>query len=90
MAIAGLCAAAAVPVAPHHSAALGIALAAGLHVSAAAEQCEAFEFQAGGFAAANAILKTPLAAEPGFMPLPSGPGLGITVDEDAVERFRLS
>ncbi|WP_432969842.1 mandelate racemase/muconate lactonizing enzyme family protein [Dactylosporangium sp. CA-233914] len=80
MAIAELAAAHHVPVAPHHSAGLGVALAAGLHVAAAIEAMPAFEFQPGPFPVANRILTRPLAGGPGSFPVPTAPGLGVDVD----------
>lgn len=75
------------PVAPHHSAGLGIALAAGLHVAAACPNLAAFEWHPGLFTEVNAILAVPIDATPTSIPLPAGPGLGISVDEDAVARY---
>lgn len=72
------------PVLPHHSAALGVALVAGLHVSAAAPTLEAFEFSEAAARMSSVLLTEPLTNEPGSMALPSGPGLGVDIDEDAV------
>ncbi|WP_255171507.1 mandelate racemase/muconate lactonizing enzyme family protein [Natrononativus amylolyticus] len=38
---------------------------------------------------ADHILTEPLVVENGSMPVPDGPGLGVDVDEDAVERYRV-
>lgn len=85
MAIATVLDAAHATVAPHHSAALGIAMAAGLHVSAATPALLAFEYQRNTVGVAGRILAEPLAVDAdGGFPLPTGPGLGIHVDEDAV------
>lgn len=85
LAIAGLSEAFNVPVAPHHSAALGIAMAAGLHVSAASPLLLAFEYQPVTLPVANSVLTTPLEVDAqGDFTVPAGPGLGIEVDEDAV------
>jgi len=75
-------------VAPHHSAAFGIAMAAGVHVAASATSLLAFEYQPFTLPVANLILTTPLEVRPdgGFI-VPTGPGLGVTVDEDAVARY---
>ncbi|MFW6600219.1 mandelate racemase/muconate lactonizing enzyme family protein [Propionibacteriaceae bacterium Y2011] len=72
------------PVLPHHSAALGVAMVAGLHVAAAAPTLEAFEFSERAATLSSVLLTEPLAYEVGTMPLPTGPGLGVEVDEDAV------
>ncbi len=75
-------------VAPHHSAAFGLAMAAGVHVAASATSLLAFEYQPFTLPVANLILTTPLEVRPdgGFI-VPTGPGLGVTVDEAAVARF---
>ncbi|OZB84084.1 mandelate racemase/muconate lactonizing enzyme family protein [Microbacterium sp. 13-71-7] len=75
-------------VAPHHSAAFGIAMAAGVHVAASATSLLAFEYQPFTLPVANLILTTPLEVRPdgGFL-VPTGPGLGVTVDETAVAQF---
>lgn len=75
-------------VAPHHSAAFGIAMAAGVHVAASATSLLAFEYQPFTLPVANLILTTPLEVRPdgGFL-VPAGPGLGVTVDEAAVAQF---
>jgi D-galactarolactone cycloisomerase len=75
-----------VPVAPHHSVGLGVALAAGLHLAAAVDNLTAFEFQPDTLPMANQILRTPIQGGPGEFTVPDGPGLGIEVDRDAVEK----
>jgi D-galactarolactone cycloisomerase len=35
------------------------------------------------------LLTEPLAAKAGFIPVPTGPGLGVTLDPAAVKRFRV-
>lgn len=74
-----------VPVAPHHSVGLGVALAAGIHLAAAVESLPAFEYQPGTLPVANRILTAPIPGGPDGFDVPAGPGLGITVDVDAVE-----
>ncbi|TKG73540.1 mandelate racemase/muconate lactonizing enzyme family protein [Prauserella endophytica] len=84
MAIAEVCAAHHVPVAPHHSVGLGVAVAAGLHVSAAVEDLPAFEYQPTSVRVGERILARQLAVEPSAISLPTGPGLGVEVDAEAV------
>lgn len=84
MVVAELAAARHVPVAPHHSTGLGVALAAGLHVSAAVETLEIFEYQPTSVEVGQRILRRPVAFGPDAFPLPAGPGLGVDVDEAAV------
>jgi D-galactarolactone cycloisomerase len=84
MAVAELAAAHHVPIAPHHSVGLGVALAAGLQVSAAAEMLSVFEYQTTATLVGQRILATPLPGGPDGFAVPSGPGLGIEVDVHAV------
>jgi galactonate dehydratase len=72
------------PVLPHHSAALGLALAAGLHVAAAAADALVFEYSPTALHVANTLLVTPITAGADHLLLPTGPGLGVTVDEAKV------
>ena len=75
-------------VAPHHSAAFGIAMAAGVHVAASATSLLAFEYQPFTLPVANRLLTAPLEVQPdgGFL-VPTGPGLGVTVDEAAIQEY---
>ncbi|MEU8934351.1 mandelate racemase/muconate lactonizing enzyme family protein [Streptomyces sp. NPDC048409] len=82
--IAALAGAHHVPVACHHSVGLGVSLAAGLHVSAALDDCPFFEFQPTTVPFAQRILRTPLTAGPTGFTLPEGPGLGIEIDRETV------
>ncbi|RVX38437.1 galactonate dehydratase [Nonomuraea polychroma] len=84
MAIGELAAAHHVPVAPHHSTGLGVALAAGLQVSAALPNLACFEYQPTTCEVASKILRNPLAGDATGFPLPAGPGLGVEVDRDVV------
>ena len=72
------------PLAPHHSSGLGIIMAASIHASAVVGNLLAYEFHSMLFGPVNDLLLTPL--EPGTLgfAVPTGPGLGVEVDEDAV------
>lgn len=87
MIIAELAAARHVPVAPHHSVGLSVALAAGLHVAAAVERLAVFEYQPTSTEVGNRILAKPLHPRPDGFAVPDGPGLGIEVDEAAVREL---
>ncbi|MFF2390568.1 mandelate racemase/muconate lactonizing enzyme family protein [Agromyces sp. NPDC058104] len=79
-----------VQVAPHHSAAFGVVMAAGVHVSAATPALLAFEYQPYTVGVANRLLVDPLRIDDaGYFALPAAPGLGIKVDEAAVRRYIL-
>jgi D-galactarolactone cycloisomerase len=82
--IADLAAAQHRQVAPHHSVGLGVALAAGLQLSAALENLATFEYQPETVPAAQRILRSPIGGGPGYFELPPGPGLGVDVDEGVV------
>nr|WP_238363306.1 mandelate racemase/muconate lactonizing enzyme family protein [Actinopolymorpha pittospori] len=86
MVIAELAAAHHLPVAPHHSVGLGIAIAAGIHLAAAVDNLLALEYQPTPFSVAQRILRTPLRADASVLHLPNGHGLGVDVDEDFVVR----
>ena len=78
--IAGMAEAYYAGIAPHCP--LGpIALAACLQLDAAIPN---FLAQEGGRITGEGYLKTPFRHEQGFLPLPTGPGLGIELDEDAL------
>ncbi|TDE15045.1 mandelate racemase/muconate lactonizing enzyme family protein [Jiangella asiatica] len=85
--VAELAAARQVPVAPHHSTGLAVALAAGLHVSAAVEHLAVFEYQPTSVDVGQRLLQHALAVHPGAFALPTGPGLGVDVDEEAVRKL---
>ncbi len=84
MAVAEIGAAHHLPIAPHHSVGLGVALAAGLQVSAAAEMLTVFEYQPTATVVGQRILAAPLPGGPDGFAVPSGPGLGIEVDDHIV------
>lgn len=75
-----------VPVTLHHSVGLGVAMAAGLQVAAAADNLLAFEFQPDTMPLANAILHRPIEGGPGTFQVPDGPGLGVEVDVDVIKK----
>lgn len=66
---------------------LGIATAAQLHVAAATPNCELPGDQAGPWLRQASLLKTPLTIENGAIRLPPGPGLGIEVDPDQMDKY---
>lgn len=84
MAVVEVCEAHHVPVAPHHSVGLGVALAAGVQLSAAVENLVAFEYQPTSVNVGGRVLREPLEVTAGSMTVPPGPGLGVDVDVDAV------
>jgi galactonate dehydratase len=70
-----------VPVAPHLSVGLGVCISASIHVAAAIPNLYMLEYQPPVFALANTLLQDPLTCAAGQYHLPTGPGLGIAIDE---------
>lgn len=67
---------------------LGIGQAAGLHAAAAARACVmASDFQS-GVIREHTLITWDWPYDNGFLPLPSGPGLGIELDRAALRRYR--
>jgi galactonate dehydratase len=75
--------------APHLSAGLGVCIAAAIHVAAAMPNLYRLEHSPASFARGNALLRRPLELRNGAYLLPSGPGLGVEVVEEALEPYRL-
>jgi galactonate dehydratase len=87
MAIIDLAEAFHVPVALHMGMASPVMIAATLQVAAAAPQVDLVEYQPVVLGVANRLLKSPIQCDSGRMIVPEGPGLGIEIDEAALERF---
>lgn len=91
VAIAELAAAHHLPVAPHHSVGLAVALAAGLHLAAVASTLQLFEYQPASTEVGRRILSDSgakqLAGGPDGFDVPTGPGLGIDLSEQEIHRL---
>ena len=66
---------------------LGIATAAQLHLCASAPNCTLPSDQAGPWLRESHLLKHDFVIQDGHIILPTGPGLGIEVDLDALEKY---
>ncbi|MDE2888868.1 MAG: mandelate racemase/muconate lactonizing enzyme family protein [Gemmatimonadota bacterium] len=66
---------------------LGIATAAQLHLSASAPNCTLPGDQAGPWLRESHLLTRDLRIENGHVLIPEGPGMGVEVDLDALERY---
>ena len=66
----------------------GVALAASLHLAAALEDSSVMEFDYNENPLRSGLLREPLEPVNGSMRPPDGPGLGVTLDPEAVERYR--
>ena len=62
--------------------------AASLHLMAAARNVGLFEHPAGRNEIRDALAGGQLRPQAGWIEVPSGPGLGVTVDEDMLRRFK--
>lgn len=69
---------------------LGILEARYLHLCAAASRCVWPSDIFGRLIREHDLLEEPLQIEPPFATVPDGPGLGVTVDRDALERYALA
>jgi L-alanine-DL-glutamate epimerase-like enolase superfamily enzyme len=65
----------------------GIGLAAGLHLILACTNAPLIEYDPYGGAGWEGLLVEPPALRDGFVEAPTGPGLGIELDPEALERF---
>jgi D-galactarolactone cycloisomerase len=87
MAIIDLAEAFHIPIVLHMGMASPIMIAATLQVAAATAQVKLVEFQPVVLGAANQILRAPITCDGGLMGIPSGPGLGIEIDDTALRKF---
>ena len=88
-AIVELATAAAVPVTLSTLFETGVGIVGALHVAAIAPGPQAHGLATASLLEAD-LLATPLACKGGRMMLPDGPGLGIALDEAAIERYRVA
>jgi L-alanine-DL-glutamate epimerase-like enolase superfamily enzyme len=89
--VAGLTGEAGVPVIPHVWK-TGISIAAALHFAAVVPHCPLIEFQpatAEGSALRRELLTTEFTVVNGEVEVPSLPGLGVELDDQALERLRV-
>jgi len=77
------------PWAAHVSMGTPIHIAAALHLAAATPNCLICECPTHQNPIGNRLLKTPIVCTDGFFHVPEGPGLGIELDEDALENVIL-
>ena len=65
----------------------GVALAASLHLAAALGNSSVMEFDYNENPLRGDLLREPLEPRNGFMRPPDGPGLGVTLDPEALQRY---
>jgi L-alanine-DL-glutamate epimerase-like enolase superfamily enzyme len=72
-----------------HCFSTGILVAASLHFTAAIAGATFSEFSVAGSPLVNGILARPFALDAeGRVPVPTGPGLGISLNDELIERLR--
>ena len=69
---------------------LGIAEAAHVHVCAASRSMTLTSDICGETLRVDDLIAEPLVIADGHVRVPEGPGLGVTLDEEAVERYRVA
>src|SRR5581483_7281888 len=73
-----------------HCFSTGVLVAASLHFAATLDRPTFSEFSVADSPLVNGLLAEPFRLEDGALRVPTGPGLGIELDEDAVDRLRVS
>jgi D-galactarolactone cycloisomerase len=76
-----------VAIAPHVSIGLGPQIAAVLHLGAASSNLRIIECNPQVYEIANSYLQEPIGYDPGSLSIPTGPGLGIQIDEEGLGEF---
>jgi L-alanine-DL-glutamate epimerase-like enolase superfamily enzyme len=79
----------ATPWAAHVSMGTPIHIAAALHLAAATPNCLIVECPTHRNPIGNSLLRAPIVCEEGYFHVPQGPGLGIELNEDALEKVLL-
>ena len=75
------------PVALHVSIGLGVQIAAALHVAASIPNLMFVEYNPQVYQVAERLLKAALPIGAGTLGVPAGSGLGVEIDEAALEQF---
>jgi muconate cycloisomerase len=89
--LAAICEAAAVPCYAGAMWESGIGIAASLHFACSSPAVQyGSDFYTASHLMTDDLIESPLVIEGGDMLVPHGPGLGVTLDRDAVERFRVA
>ena len=79
-----------VPVTMHTGMATAVLIAASLHLGASIPDCRYQEFQPRIHAVGNQFITSPLVCEGGYYQVPTGPGLGIEVDENVLQKYTVA
>ena len=73
-----------------HSWSSDLLTAASLHLNAFQRRAVFVEFNTSQGPLSRELVRNPLRLEDGYLRVPCGPGLGVEVDEDVIERYRVS
>lgn len=74
-------------IASPHNFSSGIGLAATLHLMSALPETQLLEFDPTGTAVYEELLVEPLIIENGFVEVPRGPGLGVRLTDDVIQKY---
>ena len=73
-----------------HSWSSDLLTAASLHLTAFQRRAEFVEFSTSHGPLSRALVKEPLRLVDGYLPVPTGPGLGVEVNDAVIERYRVA
>jgi L-alanine-DL-glutamate epimerase-like enolase superfamily enzyme len=73
-----------------HSWSSDLLTAASLHLTAFQRRAEFVEFSTSQGPLSRMLVKEPLRMVNGYLPVPTGPGLGVEVDDAVIERYRVA
>lgn len=73
-----------------HSWSSDLLTAASLHLTAFQRRAEFVEFSTSHGPLSRALVKDPLRLVDGYLPVPTGPGLGVEVNDAVIERYRVA
>jgi L-alanine-DL-glutamate epimerase-like enolase superfamily enzyme len=73
-----------------HSWSSDLLTAASLHLNAFQRRAVFVEFNTSQGPLSRAMVKTPLKMTDGYVPVPTGPGLGLEVNEETLEKYRIA
>lgn len=73
-----------------HSWSSDLLTAASLHLTAFQRRAELVEFNTSQGPLSRELVKNPIRLEEGYLTVPTGPGLGVEVDEETVAKYRIA
>jgi len=73
-----------------HSWCSDLLTAASLHLTAFQRRAAFVEFNTSQGPLSRALVKEPLKLVDGYLPVPTAPGLGVEVNEETIEKYRIA